>query len=412
MRNRFPTCAPPRALRMAVARYAVFLRLPDVVRLLAMAVLARMPIGTVTLAMLLHVRALTDSFATAGATVGTYLGASAAAAPIVGRWIDCRGPREALLVTGTASPAALLVLWLAGPLALTTATLWIVAGVAGAFSPPIVVLTRTMWRHRFDDDDGRKTAFAIDAVLVEFSFTAGPALIAVLLAVGSPAIAFGAAFVFTALAVPTFIASPALQYWRHDPHAERHLLGPLSEPRLLAVLATTFLLTCSLGLLEIGYPGFAALAGNPPLAGVLIAINSIGSAIGGLIYGGLHIERAPEHQLWRMLGLMTVPLALHAIITSSGWLAVAAFIAGLGIAPALTAITLLVSSTTPARYATEAFTWSTTCIVTGIGAGNALGGVLVERFGPFATFASAAVAATVAAACALALRAERDRRRA
>src|SRR5207249_11033494 len=100
-------------VRAAAARYASFFRLPDVARLLAMAVLARMPIGTVTLAMLLHVRALTESFAAAGATVGVYLGAAAATAPLVGRWIDRHGPRSALLVTGIGCPSALLVLWLA-----------------------------------------------------------------------------------------------------------------------------------------------------------------------------------------------------------------------------------------------------------------------------------------------------------
>ena len=224
--------------------------------------------------MLLHVRAITGSFAAAGAAVGAYLGASAVTAPFIGRWIDRRGARGALIAMGIASPLALLALWVAEPLRLSASMILLIAALAGASAPPITVLTRTMWRHRFSDADARKTAFALDSVLVELAFTLGPALIALLLAVGSPTIAFGAAFVFSTLAVPTFLASPALRYWRHDPHAERHLLGPLTEPRLLAVFATTFLLTCSLGMLEIAYPGFAARAANPPLAGVLLAINS------------------------------------------------------------------------------------------------------------------------------------------
>src|SRR6185436_1791528 len=246
----------------AVARYAAFFRLPDVTRMLVMAIVARMPIGTVTLALLLHVRALTGSFAAAGAAVGAYLGASAATAPLIGRWIDRRGARKALIAMGIASPCALLVLWIAGPLALSASALWLIAALAGATAPPITVLTRTMWRHRFSDADARKTAFALDSVLVELAFTLGPMVIALLLAIGSPTVAFGAAFVFSAIAVPTFLASPALRYWRHEPHAQRHLLGPLTEPRLLAVFATTFLLTCSLGMLEIGYPGFAARVAN------------------------------------------------------------------------------------------------------------------------------------------------------
>lgn len=390
-------------LDAAVAHYAAFFRLPDVARMFALAVLARMPLGTVTLGMLLHVRALTGSFAVAGAAVGAYLGASAVTAPIAGRWIDRRGPRTALIVTGIVSPAALLVIWLAGPLRLSTPMLTVIAAVAGAFTPPITVLTRTMWRHRFDDDATRKTAFALDAVLIELAFTAGPALIALLLAVGSPAVAFGAAFTFTVLAVPTFFASPALRYWKHEPHAERHLLGPLTERRLIAVYAATFLLTASLGLLEIGYPGFAAHVGVPPLAGVLLAVNSMGSAIGGLIFGALHIALAPVRQLRWLLAVIVLPLALHAIIGGAGWLALVAFLAGLCIAPALTVVTMLISSYAPARYATEAFTWSSTCIVSGIGAGNAVGGVLLEQFNAAAVFGTSATVALLAAGCAMLL---------
>ncbi|HSC98596.1 MAG TPA: MFS transporter, partial [Casimicrobiaceae bacterium] len=394
-----------------LSRYAAFVRLPDVARLLAMAIVARMPLGTVTLALLLHVRALTGSFAAAGAAVGAYLGTSAAVAPIIGRWIDRRGVRAALIVTGIACPAALLVLWLAGPLRLSTTAITLVAAFAGAFAPPITVLTRTMWRYRFSDADARKTAFALDSVLIELAFTVGPGLIALLLAVGSPVVAFGAAWVFTTIAVPLFLASPALRYWRHDPHAERHLLGPLTEFRLLGVFATTFLLTMSLGLLEISYPGFAAREGNVPLAGVLLAINSAGSAIGGLLYGGLHVAPAVERQLRTLLAIIVAPLALHSIISSAAWLCVAAFIAGLCIAPALTIVTLLVSSYAPTRYGTEAFTWSATCIVSGIGAGNALGGYLLERFEVPLVFGTSAAVALLAAGCAMLLPLHRSAKR-
>ena len=90
----------------------------------------------------------------------------------------------------------------------------------------------------------------------------------------------------------------------------------------------------------------------------------------------------------------------HSIaFAGAGLLAVVAFVAGLCIAPALTIVTLLVSSYAPSRYATEAFTWSATCIVSGIGAGNALGGYLIEHFGSSATFATSALTAFAAVGC-------------
>ena len=391
-------------LSAAAARYAAFFRQPDVTRLVAMALVARMPLGTVNLAMLLHVRALTGSYAVAGATVGACLAAAAITAPFVGRFIDRNGARKVLLVTGIVYPAALLVIWLARPLALSTHGIWAVAALAGAFAPPIAVLTRTMWRHRFGDARQRNIAFALDAVTVEFVFTAGPALIALLLAIGSPEVAFGAAFAFAAIAVPVFAASPALRYLQHDRTPERHLLGPLTEGKLLVVYAMTLMTAFSLGLLEVAYPGFATQSGHTPLAGILIAINSIGSAAGGLLYGGMHVALPVEKQLRRLLVMLALSLALQAAISSVSLLMVAAFFAGFCIAPTVTIASLLVSTYAPQRYATEAFTWSTTCIVSGIGAGNALGGLLVENHGASLVFLVSAAAALTASICALVLR--------
>jgi len=70
----------------------------------------------------------------------------------------------------------------------------------------------------------------------------------------------------------------------------------------------------------------------------------------------------------------------------------------------LTVVMLLVSAYAPSRYATEAFTWSATFIVSGVGAGMAIGGQLVEDHGAAAAFAVAAASAFVAASCSLAFR--------
>jgi predicted MFS family arabinose efflux permease len=101
--------------------------------------------------------------------------------------------------------------------------------------------------------------------------------------------------------------------------------------------------------------------------------------------------------------LLAVPFGAHALATSAWVLAPLAFGAGLMIAPALTALSLLVTQYAPARYATEAFTWMSTCIVSGVGAGMAVGGQLIEAVGPWGAFASAAAAGVVAALVSLPL---------
>jgi MFS family permease len=390
-------------MRGFLTHYATFFRLPGVSRLLATALVARMPVGMMSLALLMHLRELSGSFAFAGGIVGTYFVAMAASAPVEGRLADRYGPRGVLIVTGLVQPVALGLLLFAEPLHLALAAIAPPAVIAGASSPPISVLTRTLWRHRFEQPDERRTAFAVDSVLIEINFTLGPALVGLILLLGTPMLAFGATWVVAASAAPLFFLCGAPRYWKRSPAEAHHLLGPLTEPRLLIVYATSSALTFSFGMLEVGYPGFAARAGIPALGGALLAICSIGSALGGVAYGGMHFALPLEKQLPRLLLLLAIPFGAHALANSAWILAPLALVAGLMIAPALTALSLLVTQYAPARYATEAFTWMSTCIVSGVGAGMAVGGQLIEAVGPWGAFACAAAAGVVAAVVSLPL---------
>jgi predicted MFS family arabinose efflux permease len=96
---------------------------------------------------------------------------------------------------------------------------------------------------------------------------------------------------------------------------------------------------------------------------------------------------------------MAIPLFLHVFVVDHTVLfGCVAFLAGMLIAPAIAAQSVLVSRLAPAKYATEAFTWSSTFIVSGLGAGVALGGVLIEAAGIRSAFVAAG-----AIACAMAL---------
>src|SRR5690606_18797425 len=152
-------------------------------------------------------------------------------------------------------------------------------------------------------------------VLIELSFTLGPALVAVLVAVATPRTAFGLAWCFVIASVPMLYASGGLAWWKHRPVApQRSLLGPLRERELLVIYAATFALTLSFGALEVGYPGFATALAMPAWGPALIAVNSIGSAIGGITYGGMHFALPVERQLPRLMALLGIPIVVHLLI--------------------------------------------------------------------------------------------------
>lgn len=58
---------------------------------------------------------------------------------------------------------------------------------------------------------------------------------------------------------------------------------------------------------------------------------------------------------------------------------------GLGFGPMITALSLQLGKLTPSHYSTEAFTWSTTLFMIGLGVGFWVGGGLIEYSGWVAT---------------------------
>ena len=378
-------------------KYAEFVRQPDVARLLAAGLISRMPIGMVGFSMLIFLREAMGNFADAGAAVGIEFVSAAAAAPIIGRIVDRKGPRRLLHVTGVMQPLSLAATLVAAKLGMSFTVVVCFAIAAGAFSSPITTLTRTMWRHRFEREEDRRTAFALDSVTIEINFTLGPAIMAAVLAAFGATAAFATAIVMVVVSFAVFMVSPALRYFHAGDGGARHLLGPLTQPRLILIYAATFGLTVALGLMEVGYPAYGTALAAPALGGILLGVNSLGSAAGGSLYGGLHFRMPVERQFACAMGLMALPLLLHATLAPLALFSVLAFAAGALIAPSIAAQSVLVSRLAPARYATEAFTWSSTCIVSGLGCGMALGGWLVENSGlPMLFIVAAAFAGTMA----------------
>jgi predicted MFS family arabinose efflux permease len=251
-------------------------------------------------------------------------------------------------------------------------------------------------------------AFSVDSIMIELNFTVGPALVALVIATYGTKAAFLMTLLFTFAAFTVFLFTPALKYWQQEPHIERHFLGPLTEPRLVGLFVVTFGLTFSFGILEVGYPAFATYLAMPVLAGILLGVNSFGSAIGGAIYGVLHLKASLERQFAFAVGIMAIPFLLHWWVDQIVVFAVIAFFAGTLIAPALTAQTLLITRIAPNKYATEAFTWSATFIVSGIGIGMAAGGAVVEMIGVKSPFMLGSVVLIVMSMAALAMGPKRD----
>jgi MFS family permease len=387
-------------MRRLYQPYVDFLRLPDVGRLFLVAAIARMPISMTALAMTLFLRVTLGDFAQAGIVVGAYFVAIALVSPLLGRWIDRLGPRLPMLITGWLQPLLLTLVFVAAYQHWGYAIVLTAAIAAGLVPPPITTITRTLWRHRFQQEQERRMAYALDSVMTELNFTLGPSIVGLLAALTNAHVAMLVAIVCNFLAFLLFMRGRVLEHWQSSSHGERHWLGPLTDRRLVLYFCLGFGLTFCLGLFEVSYPAYALVFDSPALAGLLLALSGLGSALGGALFGTWQSGRSVEQQYALALSFLVLPFVLHALLPQLPVFVVVAFFGGLAIAPALTSLTLLTNRRAPALYATEALTWSATFIISGLGCGMGAAGYFIETWSLTTTFWIGAAVVGCMAVCA------------
>jgi predicted MFS family arabinose efflux permease len=134
----------------------------------------------------------------------------------------------------------------------------------------------------------------------------------------------------------------------------------------------------------------------PAAAGVVLALASVGSAAGVLFYGGRQWAAPVARQFLVAVGCMAAALLLIAPLEPLWLFAAANVVAGIPMAPVIATQSVLVSRLTPREMLAESFTWSTTCLLGGISAGLAAGGLLAEHVAPGIILLAAAASTLLA----------------
>jgi predicted MFS family arabinose efflux permease len=385
---------------ISLERYRVLFSGSGIRRLFLASLVGRLPIGMSGLAILLLVQSESNSFAAGGMATGCYVAGLACIAPLLGRVIDRNGPRMMLLACAFLFPASMAALVAAVAAKSATSLVLACAIAAGATFPPVTVCMRTYLRQRIADDAVLATAYSADSILIELMFIAGPMLVAFFVAYANAAsavwFAAGCGFVGALL----FLAS--LRDWRIERRRERTLLGPLAQRNFLLLIAIVLCYALAFGLTELAVAAFAAEAKRPALAGVFLGLMSAGSAFGGLAYG----SRSWHGPLLRQFSLTLAVMGAGLLVLAGPWSVVTfgllSVLAGVVMAPALIIQSMLVAKTAKPEHVTEAFTWSTSGLLAGIGIGMAAGGALVEwARSPVALCVAGAAALLAAAAAAV-----------
>jgi MFS family permease len=363
-----------------------------------------MPIGIGALAIVLFLREETGSYGRAGVVAGAFALGGALGAPAIGRLVDRFGQTRVLVPVALGHAAglgALVALGLLGaPLALLMAT----ALVTGICIPPISAVLRPLLPGLVGDDPELvTTAYALDAVLVELVFVSGPLLTAVATATLSPVAALVLGAVLVVAGTAAFAASEPSRGWRSERRAAGHgALGALRSAGLRTLVVVTLPIGFCFGAMEVTLPAFAEDVANRAWAGTLIAIWSAGSALGGLWYGARAWRGGLAERYVRLAWLLPLGYLPLAAAPSMAAMVPLCVLAGVTIAPLLTAGNQLAGDIAPAGALTEAFTWPITALVTGLAVGNAAAGAVVEAADWRAAFLVAAAGASLGAVVALA----------
>ena len=387
-------------------RYAAVLRAPHIAALVAATLLARFPIGINALAIILYLRAERGSFAAAGAVAGALAAGAGVGAPIQGRLVDAFGPRRVLVPLGVVHAVALGAIVASTEAGAPLAALVVCGLLAGFAIPPTSSVLRSLWPSLMrEKPELIPTAYALDSVLIELIFVAGPLVTAVIATVLSPAGALVISAVSVIAGTTIFTALPpsrALQPDRDRPSAG--LLGALSSPGVRTLVLTSLPAGIGIGICEITLPAFSDAEGAAATAGVLLALWSVGSAAGGLAYGALS-NRPPLNRVHlAVTALLPISLLPMAAAPSVIVMAVLVLPAGMFIAPLLATRNELIGWVAPAGARTEAYTWPVTAFVGGIAIGSALAGAIVETASWQTAFLAAGAFAAVGTVVAVARR--------
>jgi MFS family permease len=377
------------------ARYRALFSAPGFTRLLVGSLLGRLPTGMFSLAILLFVHARTGSFLVAGVAVGTFTLAGALTGPLLGALVDRGGQTRVLLGAAAAQSALLVSLVFLAQLGAPPPAIVGVAALAGAALPPMAGCVRALWS-AVADGEVLQTAYAFDATVQELIWTLGPLLVGLTAAFASPGAAVLLCAALTICGTISFATSTLSRRWRAA-RQMRSKGGALASPGLRMLLGSVALAGVVIGAVEVGLPALAVQQGERWSSGPLLALFSMGSMLGGLIYSAtswkLSIERRYTALLMAMAIGVTPLIAVHSLVGAFPL----SVIAGLGLAPVISCQFSLVGALAPAGATTEAFTWHRAATVAGMAGGSALGGSLIDAHGASGAFALGCVSMALAA---------------
>lgn len=383
--------------------YAAVLRRDGVLRAFPAATVGRLSYAMISLALLLTVQGATGSYAAAGAALGGYALVSFLM-PLKSRLIDRRGATAVLPGLSIGLTLCLLAVAQQAAAGRTSPALFVALAVgAGLLAPPLGPAMRAIWAGVTPEPEARRRAYSLDGVVEEVLYAVGPLLVGAILLVSSSLAALVVTGTVNLVGTLALVTSPASRRYGRPrpvplPSAESRWAGPLTRPGFAVLLVVLLGLGLGGGPLEVALVARAEAAGRSASVGFLLAALSVGSAVGGMLWGRFVREHRPRRHLAGLVAVAAVLTAALAPISDLVAVAGLLFLTGLASAPLLVTAYLTADDLAREEQQREASTWVNTLLNLGVALGASVAGVLIDRGGPALAFTagSAAYVATLA----------------
>ena len=339
----------------------------------------------ISLAYLIHVERIFDSYGQAGLVLAATSFGQAVAGPLTSRWMGRWGMRTVIsltLVVSLISMAAVAFL----PMVLAGYMLFGLLG--GLATPPIQPAVRTIYPKMVNSRQ-LTPLFSLDASAQEIIWVMGPVITTFLAIQIAPPVAISVAGLFLLSGGVWFLACPEVGSVRIPP-SKRRLGSVLKNGAVLLSTVVGFLLIGSAAAVEVAVVSVFGDEGAE--AGILLSMWAIASLIGGLALGGVQI--GPWAMTTRMV-IVAIGMLLALASTNFWWLLFSLAIAGAGIAPALAVMFAIVSASVKFSETAEAYGWVGSGQLIGAALGSAVAGFAIDAYGSFGGFVAALIFATL-----------------
>jgi hypothetical protein len=373
------------------------------------------------LAVVVVVQQVRGSYGLAGLASALFAVGTALGAPLLGRWMGSIGQPRVVALGSLGAAAALTGVAVGEAAGQPVALLLVLVTAAGALLPPFTAAMRSVWTVVAPDPVTRQAAFALDTVVLELLFIAGPLIVSGTLLLGvavlpllvSAGLVLAGGLGYCRTAAVQAMGAPAALELAGPPGTPGRTSPPggavLRRPGVAALLVVVAATSATMGVVDTALLAVAERRlGSAALIGLLLGAIAGGSVIGGLVYGagrwpGTERQRCAAVQA--AFAVLLVPVVLLGVGFGSALplLCVALALFGSLLAPGMILQQGVLDQLVPPGRRLQAQSWLASATTAGVATGTAAAGVLVDVAGPGWALGSAGATAVLAALAAVRL---------